>query len=93
VEGHGSPGIAVVGALENGLPHAHVNRAGTGEEFTFVGETMAASVDGDVLVETSAAAEEALELELPARSSVRPDYLSQLRPPLAVSHEKLNAES
>jgi hypothetical protein len=56
---------------------------------------MAVSVDGDVLVETGAAAEEVLELELelPARSSVRPDYLSQLRPPLAVSHEKLTAES
>jgi predicted amidohydrolase len=82
-------------ALENGLPHAYVNQIGTGEEFTFVGGTMAVSADGDVLVETGAAAEEVLELELelPARSSVRPDYLSQLRPPLAVSHEKLTAES
>jgi predicted amidohydrolase len=77
-------------ALENGLPHAYVNQIGsTGEEFTFVGGTMAVSADGDILVETSAAAEEVLglELELPARSSVRPDYLSQLRSPLAVSRQ------
>ena len=74
-------------ALENGLPHAYVNQIGTGEEFTFVGGTMAVSADGDILVETSAAEEEVLELELelPARSSVRPDYLGQLRSPLAVS--------
>ena len=71
-------------ALENGLPHAYVNQIGTGEEFTFVGGTMAVSADGDILVETSAAEEEVLELELelPARSSVRPDYLRQLRSPL-----------
>jgi len=76
-------------ALENGLPHAYVNQIGTGEEFTFVGGTMAVSADGDILVETSAAEEEVLEfeLELPAKSSVRPDYLGQLRSPLAVSHQ------
>jgi predicted amidohydrolase len=76
-------------ALENGLPHAYVNQIGTGEEFTFVGGTMALSADGDVLVETGSAAEEVLEveLELPAKSSVRPDYLSQLRPPMAVSQK------
>jgi predicted amidohydrolase len=73
-------------ALENGLPHAYVNQIGTGEEFTFVGGTMAVSADGDIIVETSAAEEEVLELELelPAKSSVRPDYLGQLRSPLAV---------
>lgn len=76
-------------ALENGLPHAYVNQVGTGEEFTFVGGTMVLSSDGDVLVETRAAAEEVLEveLELPGRSSLRPDYLGQLRPLLAVSHQ------
>jgi predicted amidohydrolase len=83
-------------ALENGLPHAYVNQIGTGEEFAFVGGTMALSSDGDILVETSAAAEEVLEfkLGLPARSSLRPDYLGQLRPPLAVSHQpkKLKAD-
>jgi predicted amidohydrolase len=76
-------------ALENGLPHAYVNQIGSGEEFTFVGGTMALSADGDVLVETGSAAEEVLEveLELPAKSTVRPDYLSQLRPPMAVSQK------
>jgi predicted amidohydrolase len=68
-------------ALENGLPHAYVNQIGTGEEFTFVGGTMAVSADGDILAETASAGEEVLgiELELPAKSSVRPDYLGQLR--------------
>ena len=76
-------------ALENGLPHAYVNQIGTGEEFAFVGGTMALSPDGDILVETSAAAEEVLELELelPAKSSLRPDYLNQLRAPLTVSQK------
>ena len=76
-------------ALENGLPHAYVNQTGTGEEFTFVGGTMAVSADGDILVETASAEEEVLELELelPAKSSLRPDYLSQLRSPLAVSQK------
>jgi predicted amidohydrolase len=71
-------------ALENGLPHAYVNQIGTGEEFAFVGGTMAISADGDILAETRSAEEEVLqiELELPARSSVRPDYLRQLRSPL-----------
>jgi predicted amidohydrolase len=76
-------------ALENGLPHAYVNQIGKGEEFTFAGGTMALSSDGDILAETSAPAEEVLEidLELPARSTLRPDYLNQLRPPLAVSSQ------
>jgi predicted amidohydrolase len=71
-------------ALENGLPHAYVNQIGTGEEFAFVGGTMAVSADGDILAETGSAEEEvlAIELEFPARSSVRPDYLGQLRSPL-----------
>jgi predicted amidohydrolase len=76
-------------ALENGLPHAYVNQIGTGEEFTFVGGTMALSSDGDILVETGSAAEEVLELELelPGKSGLRPDYLGQLRPSLAVGHQ------
>ena len=65
-----------------------MNQIGRGEEFTFAGGTMALSSDGDTLAETSAPAEEVLEidLELPATSTLRPDYLNQLRPPLAVSH-------
>jgi predicted amidohydrolase len=76
-------------ALENGLPYAYVNQVGTGEEFTFVGGTMAVSADGDILVETGDTAEEVLEfeLELPARSSVRPDYLSQLRSPFPTTRD------
>lgn len=73
-------------ALENGVPHAYVNQIGPGEEFTFVGGTMAVSADGDSLADAGSALERviAFELELPARSSVRPDYLGQLRPPLPV---------
>lgn len=73
-------------ALENGLPHAYVNQIGRGEEFTFTGGTFAVSADGDPLADAGSAGEEVLdlELELPARSSVRPDYLGQVRPPLPV---------
>jgi predicted amidohydrolase len=76
-------------AIENGLPHAYVNLIGTGEEFTFVGGTMAVSADGDILAETSSAEEEVLsfELELPAKSSVRPDYLGQLRSPFPTTRD------
>ncbi len=86
-------------ALENGLPHAYVNLIGRGEEFTFVGGTMAVSADGDILTQTSSAQEEVLglELELPAKSSVRPDYLGQLRSPFptirdasAIGHDARN---
>ncbi len=69
-------------ALENGLPHAYVNQTGPGEEFTFVGGTMAVSADGDLLAEAGSSEEVlAFKLELPARSSVRPDYLEHLRSP------------
>src|ERR687894_245506 len=73
-------------ALENGLPHAYVNQIGPGEEFTFTGGTMAVSADGDLLAEADPAAEQVLfmRLDLPAKSSLRPDYLNQARPPLPV---------
>ena len=73
-------------ALENGVPHAYVNQIGPGEEFTFTGETFAVSADGNPLADAGPAGEEVLtlELELPAKSRVRPDYLGQLRPPLPV---------
>lgn len=76
-------------AIENGLPHAYVNQIGPGEEFTFVGGTMAVSADGDVLSEAGAAGEGVLDLslELPARSSVRPDYLGQLRSPFPATRD------
>lgn len=78
--------FTVARAIENGLPHAYVNQIGPGEEFTFTGGTMAVSADGDLLAETNSAGEEVLllQLELPARSAVRPDYLNQTRPPLPV---------
>ena len=70
-------------ALENGLPHAYVNQIGRGEEFTFTGGTFAVSSDGDYLSDAGPMSEEVLEIELefPAKSSVRPDYLGQLRSP------------
>jgi predicted amidohydrolase len=69
-------------AIENGLSHAYVNLVGRGEEFTFVGGTMAVSSDGETLAETSAM-EEVLDLNLEpfAKSGMRPDYLNQLRSP------------
>jgi predicted amidohydrolase len=75
--------FATARALENGLPHLYVNMVGQGEEFTFVGGTMAVSADGEVLAQTSAMEEEVLDLkvELEAKSGLRPDYLSQLRSP------------
>lgn len=71
-------------ALENGVPHVYVNQVGRGEEFTFTGGTLAVSTDGDFLAEAGSTREEVLEVEvsLPGRSSVRPDYLGQLRSPL-----------
>ncbi len=78
--------FAVPRALENGLPHLYVNQIGPGEEFTFTGGTMAVSADGDLLAEAGSSEEVlALKLELPAKSSVRPDYMGQTRPPLPVA--------
>jgi predicted amidohydrolase len=73
-------------AIENGIPHAYVNQIGRGEEFDFTGGTLIVSADGDPLAEAGSAREGVLELglELPAKSSVRPDYLGQRRPPLPV---------
>ena len=76
-------------AIENGLPHAYVNQVGPGEEFTFVGGTMAVSADGDPLAEADSTQEDVLglELELPASSGVRPDYLGQLRTPFPATRD------
>jgi predicted amidohydrolase len=81
--------FATARALENGLPHAYVNQVGRGKEFTFVGGTMAVSADGDLLAETSTMEEEVLDLELEplAKSTVRPDYLGQLRSPFPTIRE------
>jgi len=78
--------FTIARALENGLSHLYVNQVGPGEEFTFTGGTMAVSPDGNLLAEARSSEEVlALELELPARSSVRPHYLEQSRPPLPVA--------
>ncbi len=73
-------------ALENGVPHAYVNQIGRGEEFTFTGGTLAVSADGNFLAEAGSVGEKVLdvELDLPAKSNVRPDYLGQLRSSLPV---------
>lgn len=74
-------------ALENGVPHVYVNQVGRGEEFTFTGGTLAVSADGDFLAEAGSAGEQVLDIELslPGKSSVRPDYLGQLRSPLPIT--------
>jgi hypothetical protein len=66
-------------ALENVLPHLYVNQVGCGEGFTFAGGTFAVSVDGNPLADAGSAGEEVLdlELELPARNSIRPYYLGR----------------
>jgi predicted amidohydrolase len=81
--------FAMARALENGMPHAYVNMVGQGEEFEFVGGTMAVSADGNLLVETSAIEEEVLEIKLEplVKSALRPDYLSQLRSPFPTIRE------
>ena len=81
-------------ALENGVPHAYVNQVGRGEEFTFTGGTLAVSADGDFLAEAGSAGERVLdiELDLPAKSKVRPDYLGQLRSPLPVMMTEQSAK-
>ncbi len=74
-------------ALENGIPHIYVNQVGRGEEFTFPGGTMAISADGDFMDEADFTGEKVLDIELslPGKSSVRPDYLGQLRSPLPIT--------
>lgn len=74
-------------ALENGVPHIYVNQVGGGEEFTFTGGTLAVSADGNFLAETGSAGEKVLDIELslPGKSSVRPDYLGQLRSSLPIT--------
>jgi (R)-amidase len=79
--------FAVARAIENGLPHLYVNQVGPGETFTFTGGSMAVSADGDRLAQAASGDESVLDLrlELPAKSSVRPDYLGQLRPTIPVT--------
>jgi predicted amidohydrolase len=72
-------------ALENGLPHAYVNQVGPGEKgLIFTGGSTIISPDGEVHAQADSAGETVLNarLSLPMKSSVREDYLSQLRFPM-----------
>jgi (R)-amidase len=72
-------------ALENGLPHAYVNQVGPGEKgLTFTGGSTVVSQDGEILAQASST-EEAIPgvgISFPSKSSVREDYLSELRSPI-----------
>jgi (R)-amidase len=71
-------------ALENGLPHVYVNQVGPAGALNFVGGSAVVSADGEVDARAGSSEEEipAARLRLPARSSVRQDYLSELRSPM-----------
>src|SRR5918994_2669275 len=72
-------------ALENGLPHAYVNQVGPGEKgLIFIGGSTIVSPDGAVYEQADPTGETVLDtrLSLPMRSSLREDYLSQLRFPM-----------
>ena len=76
--------FAAARALENGLPHAYVNQVGPGEDLTFTGESAAISADGEIIARAGSSQESVLhaELPLPAKSSVRENYLDELRSPI-----------
>lgn len=70
--------FGVARALENGRPHVYVNQIGRGETFEFTGGSMAVSPDGERLADAGddQACVVLVNLRLPARSSIRPDYLA-----------------
>jgi predicted amidohydrolase len=71
-------------ALENGLPHFYVNQVGSVGNLNFVGGSTAVSPDGETYAQAGFPQEEILDvsLVLPVKSSVREDYLSELRSPM-----------
>ena len=71
-------------ALENGLPHVYVNQVGPAGTLNFVGGSTVVSADGEVDAQAGSSEEEVpgVSLILPARSSARQDYLSELRSPM-----------
>ena len=71
-------------ALENGLPHFYVNQVGPVGNLNFVGGSTAVSPDGETYAQAGFPQEEILDvsLVLPVKSSVREDYLSELRSPM-----------
>src|SRR5215216_2831975 len=72
-------------ALENGLPHVYVNQVGPVEKgLVFTGGSTIVLPDGEVHAQADSVGETVLNarLSLPMKSSVREDYLSQLRFPM-----------
>jgi predicted amidohydrolase len=71
-------------AIENGLPHVYVNQVGSAGTLNFVGGSTLVSADGEVRAQASSSEEKipTVTLLLPARSSVREDYLKELRSPM-----------
>ena len=71
-------------ALENGLPHVYVNQVGPVGNLNFIGGSMSVSPDGETYAQAGFPQEEVLDvsLVLPVKSSVREDYLSELRSPM-----------
>ena len=71
-------------AIENGLPHVYVNQVGPAGTLNFVGGSTVVSADGEVRAQASSSEEEipTVSLLLPERSSIREDYLKELRSPM-----------
>ena len=71
-------------AIENGLPHVYVNQVGSAGTLNFVGGSTLVSADGEIRAQASSSEEKipTVSLLLPARSSVREDYLKELRSPM-----------
>jgi predicted amidohydrolase len=71
-------------AIENGLPHVYVNQVGPAGTLNFVGGSTLVSADGEVEARAGSSTEglPGVSLLLPARSSVRQDYLGELRSPM-----------
>jgi predicted amidohydrolase len=82
--GHDHAVFCSARALENGLPHVYVNQVGPVGNLNFVGGSMAVSPDGETYAQAGFPQEEVLDvsLVLPVKSSVREDYLSELRSPM-----------
>jgi predicted amidohydrolase len=68
-------------AIENGLPHVYVNQVGPAGTLNFVGGSTVVSADGEIRALASSSEEEipTVSLLLPERSSIREDYLKELR--------------
>jgi hypothetical protein len=76
-------GLAIQ-ATSSRLPHVYVNQVGPAGTLNFVGGSTVVSADGEVDAQAGSSEEEVpgVSLLLPARSSARQDYLSELRSPM-----------